>query len=79
MKIKITNKLTKKQFNQALNIFIKFFPVKNKKNGINHFKFYLTNTLNKKIVLALDKNSNLLGIFILLNRRIFFGKTFKNK
>ena len=31
MKIKITNKLTKKQFSQALNIFIKFFPIKNKK------------------------------------------------
>ena len=78
MKIKITNKLTKKQFSQALNIFIKFFPIKNKKTGINHFKFYLTNTLNKKNIIALDEESNLLGIFILLNRKTsFFGKVLK--
>jgi len=78
MKIKIVNNLTRKQFNQAIKLLVKYFPAKTKRDGIDHFKFYLNNTLKKKNVIALDKKSNLLGIFTLLNRRTsFFGCSLK--
>jgi predicted acetyltransferase len=78
MKIKITNKLTKKQQSQAIKLFVKYFPVRNKKDGTEHFTFYLNNTLKKKMIIAQDEKSNLLGIYILLNRKIsFFGCNLK--
>ena len=78
MKIKIVNNLTRKQFSQAIRLLVKYFPVKNKRDGSENFKFYLKSALKKKNVIALDEKSNLLGIFTLLNRRTsFFGCSLK--
>ena len=78
MKIKIVNNLNKKQFSQAIKLLVKYFPAKTKRDGIDHFKFYFNNALKKKIVIALDEKSNLLGIFTLLNRKTsFFGRSLK--